>query len=102
MGQPEIIFLFRRGCGLEKRARENLMTAIRQTGEPMLWREFVIGDPRTPPRYNGYPSPTVLVNGREADDGLESLAPDAPARSRPPSIKALSDALAACGFHGWL
>ncbi|OIO07484.1 MAG: hypothetical protein AUJ52_10255 [Elusimicrobia bacterium CG1_02_63_36] len=99
--QPEIILLFRPGCPLEERARENLRIAIRQTGEAMIWREIHLGEPTTPDPYTDYPSPTVLIDGVAPEDPLRSPGAGGGVRPRPPSIKMLAEALARRGYPGW-
>lgn len=71
----ELVYL--EGCPNVAAARENLGRALGAVGLPAVWREWERNDPAAPSHVRGYPSPTVLVNGRDVTG--EAPGPTAPA-----------------------
>ena len=57
------------GCPNAARARENLRQALEVAGLGTGWEEWDLTGAATPPRVQGYGSPTVLVNGRDVTGG---------------------------------
>lgn len=53
------------GCPNIERTRENLKDAFARLGRAPSWLEWDAGDGATPAEFQGYGSPTVLVNGRD-------------------------------------
>ncbi len=76
-----IYLLYFKGCPNSDKARENIESALGQAGlERTGWLEHVsleevdVSMASTPDEWKGFPSPTVLVNGVNIEDG----------RTRPP------------------
>ena len=53
------------GCPNVALARANLIRAFEQAGLSQRWTEWERSSPNTPQRVRGFPSPTVLVGGRD-------------------------------------
>ncbi len=71
-----IHLLYFKGCPNSDKARENLMSALGQAAlERTEWLEHVnleevdVSTASTPEEWKGFPSPTILVNGVNIEDG---------------------------------
>jgi hypothetical protein len=53
------------GCPGVKAARAAIRGALVVLGLPLSWQEWDLDDPRLPARLQAFPSPTVLVRGRD-------------------------------------
>lgn len=62
------------GCPNVDRARDTLRDALRSAGLPEQWLEWNQSDSSSPDRVHGYPSPTILVAGRDVTDNLPPAA----------------------------
>ena len=60
------------GCPHVERARLSLSEALLSAGLPERWTEWNQYDPTTPEHVLGYPSPTILIGGRDVASGLAS------------------------------
>jgi len=69
MRGPEVILLYFQGCPEIEKARENLREAFQRVGLPPSWKEIDMEDTSTPQPLQGFPSPTVLVNGFDVETG---------------------------------
>ncbi len=72
----KIHLLYFKGCPNSDKARENLMSALGQAGlERTGWLENVsleevdVNMASTTEEWKGFPSPTILVNGVNIEDG---------------------------------
>lgn len=54
-----------RGCPSVEDARAAIRGALGALGLPLSWQEWDLDDPRIPARLQTFPSPTVLVRGRD-------------------------------------
>jgi hypothetical protein len=54
-----------RGCPSVEAARAAIRGALGSLGLPLAWREWDLDDPHLPARLQAFPSPTVLVRGRD-------------------------------------
>lgn len=70
-----VTLLYDRDCPNAGTARGNLLRAFAEAGTPARWDEVDLGADDTPAGWRGYGSPTVLVDGRDAD----GTCPDADA-----------------------
>jgi hypothetical protein len=59
--------IYHAGCAAADPARRNLAAAHDLLGLPHDWREWDIEAPDAPPYVRQWPSPTVLVNGRDVN-----------------------------------
>ncbi len=68
--RPEITLLYFEGCPNVGAARENLTRVLASSalanGE---WEEVDLLLPDAPDGWKGFPSPTVLVNGKDVETG---------------------------------
>jgi hypothetical protein len=53
------------GCPRVEAARAAIRGALGVLGLPLSWREWDLDDPQLPVRLQAFPSPTVLVRGRD-------------------------------------
>ncbi|HHL40873.1 MAG TPA: hypothetical protein ENJ37_10235 [Deltaproteobacteria bacterium] len=67
--RPEVVLLYFEGCPNVKEARKNIEEALLTAGVAALWKEADLQSPATPEAWRGFPSPTVLVEGREVGTG---------------------------------
>lgn len=81
-------------CPNVEAARQNLREALDWLGQPHRWTEMNIGDVATPQAWEGFPSPTILVNGMDVVTG-EKSAKDAGAcrLGSAPSTEVITTAL---------
>ena len=63
------------GCPHAAAARANVEAAMRRVGQAPQWQEWNLEDPSVPTRVAGYPSPSVLVGGREIHGQSVTLRP---------------------------
>ncbi|HET8648466.1 MAG TPA: hypothetical protein VFL95_00375 [Gemmatimonadales bacterium] len=64
--QPvDVELVYFTGCPHVEDARNAVRGALALEQLPMIWREWNQQDPAAPPRIRKYPSPTILVAGRE-------------------------------------
>ena len=74
MKETEIHLLYFEGCPNVGKARENLGKAFSTTGLSLeQWEEVDIEHPETYKEWKGFPSPTILVNGFNIEDGEKYL-----------------------------
>jgi hypothetical protein len=59
----ELIYF--RGCPGVEAARAAIRDALGALGLPLSWQEWDLDDPQLPAGLHAYPSPTVLVRGRD-------------------------------------
>jgi hypothetical protein len=53
------------GCPSVEAARASIRVALGTLGLPLSWQEWDLDDPQLPARLRAFPSPTVLVRGRD-------------------------------------
>ena len=54
-----------RGCPSVEAARVAIRGALGALGLPLSWQEWDLDDPQLPAHLQAFPSPTVLVRGRD-------------------------------------
>lgn len=65
---PKIELLYFPGCPNVEASRENLKTALKTfSKKPVAFEEVNIHDPESPEEYRNWPSPSILVNGRDVE-----------------------------------
>ena len=62
-GLLELIYF--RECPRVEAARASIRGALGTLGLPLSWQEWDLDDPQLPARLRAFPSPTVLVRGRD-------------------------------------
>ncbi|MBI2384686.1 MAG: hypothetical protein HYV14_01610 [Elusimicrobia bacterium] len=95
-----IRLLYFKNCPNVDAARSSLRAALAQAGLPVHWIETDIEAPDCPPDLRTFPSPTVLVEGRDVSGGGQ--APEGTGACRlggAPSAEAISRVL---NDHSWL
>lgn len=92
------------GCPNVNKTRENLKLALAQAGfKADGWDEVNLEDPRTPNSWRGFPSPTVLINGRDVVTGARSASGTSACRfGGAPSTELIRAKLAPKGMGRWL
>ena len=66
MNRTELLELVSfRGCPSVDAARAAIRGALGALGLPFAWQEWDLDDPHLPTRLEAFPSPTVLVRGRD-------------------------------------
>lgn len=66
--------LYFEGCPNVVFARENVRRALSRAGLPPLWAEIDLRSEACPPRWRGFPSPTVLADGADVVGGAVSCS----------------------------
>ena len=69
--KPLVYLLYFDGCPNLEQARKNLKLAFTRMGIKASWEEVDIQNPETPQKWKGFPSPTVLVYGRDVVSGAK-------------------------------
>lgn len=90
----DIRLLYFKSCPNVDAARSSLRAALAQAGLPLHWIETDIEAPDCPPDLRTFPSPTVLVEGRDVSGGRQ--APGGAGACRmggAPSVEAISRTL---------
>ena len=64
---PTVELIYHAGCVAAEPARKNLAAVHNRLGLPHDWREWDTNAPDAPPHARQWPSPTVLVNGRDVN-----------------------------------
>jgi hypothetical protein len=68
--KPRIHLLYFEGCPNAEKARRNLASALSAAYlDSTGWEETDVQLPSSPEEWRGFPSPTILVNGRNIEDG---------------------------------
>ena len=95
-----IKLLYFEGCPNAEAARENLARALELSvsvggrGGGSEWEEVDLSLPDAPDRWKGFPSPTVLVNGRDVETGESVSGGTSACRlSGAPKVEAIVDAI---------
>lgn len=70
----QVHLLYFKGCPNVNQARENLKSAFAQADLNPGWDEVNLEDPGAPVIWRGFPSPTVLVDGRDIVTGAQSAS----------------------------
>ncbi|MBI3698121.1 MAG: hypothetical protein HY238_25210 [Acidobacteria bacterium] len=87
-----IELVYDQDCPNVTRARANLIRALAEAHRPVRWVEWDASSPEAPRRVRGFPSPTVLVDGRDVA-GLEPGDGAAACRWGLPSVESIVRAL---------
>lgn len=66
--------LYFEGCPNVEQARQNLRAALSRAGRRPVWTEINVQSDKTPQKWRGFPSPTILVYGREIASGADAAA----------------------------
>lgn len=82
------------GCPHAPAARQHLREAFTSLGLKPAWSEWDTLDARTPPPYQHYGSPTVLVNGSDVAGG-KAVTGSSCVVGGAPSVAAIASALRA-------
>ena len=65
---PKIELLYFPGCPNVEATRENLKSALKTLSKkPFAFEEINIHDPASPKEYRNWPSPSILVNGKDVE-----------------------------------
>jgi hypothetical protein len=88
-----IELVYEKDCPLVAEARACLSWALIEARVSQRWTEWSLSAPATPRRVRGFPSPSILINGRDVP---ASNAADASTRySSLPTVSAIAAALKA-------
>lgn len=86
-----ITLLYFDGCPNVDEARRHLRAALAQAGHEPKWAEVNIRESGTPDKWRGFPSPTVMVDGRDIVSGADSAAGSGACRfGGAPSVEAIA------------
>lgn len=89
--------LFVDDCPHVERARQNLLTALRECGMNEHWEEWDLASSLTPLHLRGYGSPTILIDGRDLTGATDHANPGAAGAAcrldEVPSVDAIGAAL---------
>ncbi|MDE2312689.1 MAG: DUF2703 domain-containing protein [Elusimicrobia bacterium] len=69
----KIHLLYFKGCPNVEQARKNLRMALSHAGLAPTWKEIDVQSKKTPRAWRGFPSPTILINGREINTGAATV-----------------------------
>lgn len=69
----DVRLLYFKNCPNADAARSSLRAALAQAGLPIRWVETDIEAPDCPPNLRAFPSPTILVEGRDVSGGEHAL-----------------------------
>lgn len=95
--------LYFEGCPNVEQARRNLRLALDRAGIKGGWDEVDLTDSRTPAKLRGFPSPTVLVYGRDVAGGASSAEGSGACRfGGAPSAELIAERLSRPGLARWL
>lgn len=95
--------LYFEGCPNVDQARDNLRRALAQAGIKADWEEVDLRDPRTPAKWRGFPSPTVMVYGQDVATGADSAEGNGACRfGGAPSAELITEKLTRTEFGRWL
>lgn len=93
--------LYFEGCPNAEQARRNLREALEQSGLEPTWEETEVTSTSCPEQWRGFPSPSVLVGGRDIVTGATEMPGGNACRSgEPPSVDMLREQLAG-GSRSW-
>lgn len=86
--------LYFQGCPNVEEARRNLAQALQRMSRPPEWTETDVQGDDCPPEWRGFPSPTVLVDGRDVATGEVFRTGSAACRlSGTPSVEQIVEGL---------
>lgn len=92
--KSNVRLLYFQGCPNVEEARRNLAQALQRMGRPPEWTETDVQGDDCPPEWRGFPSPTVLVDGRDVATGESSRTGAAACRfGGPPSVELIVERL---------
>lgn len=101
--KPITRLLYFEGCPNVGQARDNLRRALDRAGIKADWEEVDLRDSRTPAKWRGFPSPTVMVYGRDVATGADSAEGNGACRfNGAPSADLIAEKLTQKGFGRWL
>lgn len=72
--ETTVHLLYFDGCPNVEQARQNLRAALSRAGRKPVWTEVNVRSEEAPEQWRGFPSPTILVGGREITTGAEAAA----------------------------
>lgn len=100
-GAP-IHLLYFDGCPNVEQARQNLRVALARAGRQAEWTEMDVHASDVPAGWKGFPSPTVLIDGRDTISGADNADGNGACRyGGAPSVEAILTGLSA-GKNTWL
>ncbi|MEJ8568845.1 hypothetical protein [Elongatibacter sediminis] len=67
----QVDLVYERSCPNVTTARTRLLDAFQNEGIQPRWHEWEVNRPETPKHLRGWGSPTILVNGKDVDAGLQ-------------------------------
>lgn len=98
-----IRLLYFDGCPNVEQARGNLRSALARAGLNPAWKEINVQAEEIPDNWRGFPSPTVLIDGKDVLTGAGSAAGSAACRvGGAPSIETIIAALGGARRKPWL
>ncbi|HKI96119.1 MAG TPA: hypothetical protein VJ992_12605 [Gemmatimonadales bacterium] len=90
----KVELIYFQGCPHVAEARANLAVALERAQLKAPVREWDRDDPAAPPYTRQYPSPTVLVNGRDVSGGAAGAGGASCRAAGAPSVERIHEALA--------
>lgn len=82
------------GCPNVEQARRNLTEAFRRVGAEAEWAETDVQSEDCPPHWRGFPSPSILVDGRDVATGDSARTGSSACRfGGAPSVEQITNAL---------
>ena len=69
--KSDIHLLYFEDCPNAETARENLRVALEKIGREPKWKEVDLHSSECPPRWKGFPSPTILINNADISTGSQ-------------------------------
>ncbi len=92
----KIQLLYFDGCPNAERARQNLKAALLRAGFAPVWEEINLHSASAPEQWRGFPSPTVMIDGKEILTGIsEAVGAGACRFGGAPSIEQIVAAISA-------
>ena len=91
MASVELIYF--RGCPHVAAARAHLRRALEEVGGQHEWTEIDQDVDGTPDRVRGFPSPTILVDGRNIDGPVSGVEGRSCRVGGAPSVRVIARAL---------
>lgn len=90
---PTIELIYHTGCPNVEAARRNLDAAMQRLGRPSQWREWNTDAADTPAHAKQFPSPTILVDGREVGEAAGPAGAEACRLGQPPATDQIAEAI---------
>ncbi len=100
--ETTVHLLYFDGCPNVEQARQNLRAALSRASREPVWVEVNVRSEKTPEKWRGFPSPTILIGGREIITGAEAAAGAGACRfGGAPSVEAILSRLGTGKGRTW-